>query len=107
MKELEKLIKADRITPGERTPDTHWIGGYAGLLLTSSSFAIYSRIQCVFLKGNKIGLRALQVTASERTKKKTPTHCCCCPATASEQTKKKTLPHCWCFYWGSVRQLYK
>jgi hypothetical protein len=38
MKELEKWIKADRITPGERTPDTHLIGGYAGLLLTTSSF---------------------------------------------------------------------
>jgi hypothetical protein len=38
-------------------------------------------------------LPAFLVTASERTKKKTPPHCCC-PATASEQTKKKTLPHC-------------
>jgi hypothetical protein len=38
-------------------------------------------------------LPAFLVTASERTKQKTPPHCCCCPATASEQTKKKTLPH--------------
>jgi hypothetical protein len=80
--------RTDRFTPQEKALGTHFI-----LLQFGLTCPINCRFRGIFLKANNSGLPPFPITASERTKKKTPPHCF--PVTASERTQKKTPPHCY------------